>query len=730
MEKDQEFDFYREALKAFDAPVPAPKTVEQPPQPPQPAPSPKPEVSQPVFLERPKPKGGRWWIIAICAACIALLIFFRHEEQKVEGRGENWIYGYRAYSTDEMMVVEDLNGDRWYVELNGLEQPQQSQSGKTYLWVFYNGKPKATVQEDCTKKITASTIRTARWYTSSEFPDYDLIADDIDFDIDGDGKAEHFLLYRYDIYGTIHLPVNNVYRLVALDSEGNAKYHGIFPQTYGDKYVFSDHGGVLSLISTVPEESLELTVEDATILVFRDGEVINTDVVLPPPVITVPTVGTLPPEPNDQYEIQFFLTRGGMNLNDVVAIDDPISLSAEDGTSLVERLGALPWQDWSFDEPQQCAFYFALKVDGQPVNYGLTLSGWLFCGDMEVQLDAQLRQDLVSMMGYKLPQYQSYRASLEHGAEMTVEFYEDGTFMMRHGSGVSDATFTYTGRYSSIEDYLYLSTDKSYPYVFVLKQEENMLRYVQSLSTPKVVALEDGAIFCDANAAMDISFRLYHAGEAFDAEVVGNTQSDRLRLSVEQMRELKDLLFECPNWTLADPENASITAAVTLFEGTQEQLLINTYYLTRDGRWIWGDWSADVTEKLSAYLLQLIHLVSSDMPDGRYFAENRDGQQVQLTFSSNGGSFTMYHPGGTVAPGAQGDFGETWGFYVRIGDILHLHPVTAGTEYIQLEIREDGALAYADEMTVTNVDHRLKDGALFYLFYDVTGFETVDTLFY
>ena len=61
-------DFYQEALKAFDAPIPAPKKEK-------PAPETAVEVTESAAPEKPKRKLNPWWAVALCAIlCLALFI--------------------------------------------------------------------------------------------------------------------------------------------------------------------------------------------------------------------------------------------------------------------------------------------------------------------------------------------------------------------------------------------------------------------------------------------------------------------------------------------------------------------------------------------------------------------------------------------------------------------------------------------------------------------------------
>ena len=173
-----ETDFYTEALKAFDAPIPAPKKEE-------PAPETAVEVTEPAAPEKPKRKLNPWWAVALCAI-LCLVIFMGLGQNKANApRGEQYIYGI-VFEYGEGYIRLISGEEMWYVELEGLEQPAEGlvpnmSTGYQPIWVFYNGEPEDSDQEGYAKKIKATF-----WKTDSDLFNSQ---DEIKFDLDGDGEG-------------------------------------------------------------------------------------------------------------------------------------------------------------------------------------------------------------------------------------------------------------------------------------------------------------------------------------------------------------------------------------------------------------------------------------------------------------------------------------------------------------------------------------------------------------
>ena len=179
MEKDN-YDFYQEALKAFDAPIPQPKKEE-------PAVAPAAEVTESAPQEKPRRKFHPWWAVGLCALLsLALLIGFGRGFGNTS-RGENYIFGIAMEYGDGYAAVVTGN-EKWYVELEGLKAPIGIPGDLAIdpptqpIWVFYDGEPVETDQNGCTKKITATF-----WKTD---PGLFVSQDEIEFDLDGDGRKE------------------------------------------------------------------------------------------------------------------------------------------------------------------------------------------------------------------------------------------------------------------------------------------------------------------------------------------------------------------------------------------------------------------------------------------------------------------------------------------------------------------------------------------------------------
>ena len=127
-------DFYQEALKAFDVPIPQPKLEE-------PAPEPA-AVTEPAPQEKPKRKLSPWWAVALCAVlCLALVIGFGRDTDHT-GRGEHYVYGIMVESGEQYMILSTTTG-RWYIDLNGKDAiiiDDMIASGESMLDIAYELK--------------------------------------------------------------------------------------------------------------------------------------------------------------------------------------------------------------------------------------------------------------------------------------------------------------------------------------------------------------------------------------------------------------------------------------------------------------------------------------------------------------------------------------------------------------------------------------------------------------
>ena len=101
--EQENFDFYQEALKAFDAPVPQPKKEE-------PEQETAAEVPEPAAPEKPKRTRNPWWAVALCAIlCLALFIGLNRKPDK-GSRGENCVYGYIITTMEQGLILNTSDG--------------------------------------------------------------------------------------------------------------------------------------------------------------------------------------------------------------------------------------------------------------------------------------------------------------------------------------------------------------------------------------------------------------------------------------------------------------------------------------------------------------------------------------------------------------------------------------------------------------------------------------------
>ena len=743
MAEEKQFDFYREALKAFDVPLQQPKEeVAAPPL------AESDALNGQIVMEaerKPTPKRNKWRVIAICAVLLmSLLICFWPGDKHVPTRGENWIYGTYSISTEDRMIITDLSGVRWYVELNGVEQPQRAEAGTTQLWVFYNGEPQETSQLNCTKKITASTIRTADWYTVLEYAKYGRVYDEIDFDLDDDGEKEHWLVCAsaYTGFGTPYLDSTVMdsllvdgyisydasvlvisYRLVALDSQGNEKYHvrlTSLPLSDFSHVIFSDQGGVLSLISQRPEDTLQISIDGESLSVSKGEKKLDVrDLLYTEPTEEYLTISTMP----QTSRIQFVLGDGSSgdvwDETEMSYISGSVKEVGQHGILFKNMLDDLTWTS-AKAVSYRFAGYFVLTVDEVEYSYKFTHTGMLVHQGKYAKMSAEVQQSMVALMGYTQPQSAKYFGETEDGTQISLVFSGDGTFSMlcsNPAMDAMDATRIMSGRYGTVQDYLYLCTDALQPLVLVLQDYNTELIYWEMWNNQQQFALRNGARLCDSNRTYTAVFSIPDQQNAL-ASGTGMRQSNPLTMNSADMRTLQQLL-DALVWMEVDWNNIpQICGAFSIFQngiGFEDAVpgVDRDYYFTKDGKLIFNGLVAEMSDELKQYLTALLLRAGEQPLEGRYVGENRDGRQVLLALSSADGSFTLFHPGGLVPPGSQDDMGETWGSYVWVGDVLRLYYSADITQYIQLRVEEDGSLIYMDKLSNTDVDHRLPDGAVF-----------------
>lgn len=299
---DHSFDFYDEALKTFDAPLPP--SAEPAPQ--------EPPATQEVPAEVPqrrKPLGRKIaFSLLVCllaaAACAALLRTPQEpQEPKWENaarRGTQWVYGVAVSSSEEdrLLLLTD-DGEYWDVSCVGVELPPMGDMLSSYLprcWVFYNDDAQPDPNGEYDRSITAVTVLNPDEVSAptelSPDPDGNL-RDYIRYDLDGDGTAEHVFLYSSpmidivledsqpatedasDAYWESVLDFAASYtsylmQVYAVNEQGIILYSAYFPRST-NKLVFCDSADSLRILSTA-NEVMELRMNDEQLLCVYLGD--------------------------------------------------------------------------------------------------------------------------------------------------------------------------------------------------------------------------------------------------------------------------------------------------------------------------------------------------------------------------------------------------------------------------------------------------------------------------
>ena len=696
MQQDN-FDFYQEALKAFDAPIPKPKQEEA-------APKPEAEVVEPAPQEKQIRKINPWLIVGLCAVlCLAIFMGLGNDEAYIP-RGDHYIYGI-VLEYGEGYITLVTGKESWYVELDGLKRPTATpgalltSSTTQPIWVFYNGEPEETDQNGCTKKITATFWNTdAGLYTSH---------DEIEFDLDGDGKKE-----SWSVSLTRSLPSlyygDFIYRvnLTATDAQGNLLHACFFEPSETASMVFSDAGGKLVLVQYNAGfyTELELRMEGGKPAVYRAGEALPLyDAVQPPigivPIVTVPSIPTAGKA--EPASIQFYLDYqdGGMIITTETTMTDG------DAADLKQLLSGLAWHD-ILDELYVTTAYFVLQEGEREETYSIS-DDWLLHRGQYAQMTPELRERLMKLIGWEMPANDFYYAYLENGDIVQLNFSSDGTVE------VKSAQMIITGRYVTVGNYHCLALGQQLNQTIVLRKKTYSMQYLAEWSNQTQFIAQDG---------MEFRLREYGGTVALslcNGEGNWNSTDNQTVLSTSEIYNLRRMLNSC-DWQIDAPYNEEqIVAKFIVCDGVGEDCSNKTqYFLLTGGRLLRdGQLSgiAKINQQLWMTLISYFRL-QGQCTDATYAGTNQDGKLTELILYIDGSysvQAQLAHEDGvgyTLNGGGQ---------YVRLGDCVALLGWDNGPYLILLDVLGDKLVYDAARSTPDEAFSQTEMVTLMYLQIDL-----------
>ena len=660
-------DFYQEALKAFDAPIPQPKQEE-------PAPEPA-AVTESAPQEKPKRRFSPWWAVALCAAvCLALVIGFGRDTDHT-GRGEHYVYGIMVESGEQYMILSTTTG-RWHIDLDGQDAPDPGLAYQARFWVFYNGEPEPANQDGYIKRISATFWQQDK---ASSFAE-----DTVGFDLDGDGQQESWWL-RYD-YGIADLSSRDFpqqLNLTAKDSAGNILYAVCLRAPYAESAVFYDAGGQLSVVLYQEHDTyiaLDICLEKGELAVYRDGEMQqlypmeeNTVPTLPP---TEPTQGSA-----DSYGIHFALT--GVTQPTGIRV-----LSDSEGQLLKGLLKDLDWTDIR-DVIYQPLWHFNFLEGEQMETYDFTRDGDLLLHDgRQAPITPQLREMLMELMGHRMPEASQYVTYQENGNIISVEFYEDGEARLVLSDYLGVEPRTYKGRYATFGDYFLLDLGPGTRNILVLKQRRYSMEYVVSLSAQSLFPDYGHLAFylIDYGGSLEFAPR--------DMWGTWSVSPQRQILSVSAAWELRRLLQNCDWQTDVAYTDDEILAYFTLYDGAGGEVTNPTqYFLLTGGRLLREEQQSAVAEINMQYLWQLLEAYfvgQGYMMDTVYTGTNQDGMEIMLELATDGSCSISAQQKNENGSGYRTV--EKTCSYVYLGNSLVLLDWEDGPCYMHLDVSGDQLL--------------------------------------
>lgn len=667
-----ETDFYTEALKAFDAPIPQPK-----------APEPTEEVTEPAPQEKPRRRFNPWWAVGLCALlCLALVVGFGRGFGNTS-RGENYIYGIVLECGDGYATVVTGN-EKWYAELEGMKAPTGAPGDLAIdpptqpIWVFYNGEPEETDQNGCTKKITATF-----WKTD---PGLYLSRDEIEFDLDGDGRKEVWSV-SYERGFTALYASSFAYRvsLTAKDAQGNTLHSVYFESTEAMSMAFSDVGGKLSLVlyCNGTYKELDIRLKDGELTVYNGAEDQPLYPQITGPLMTDPEVPTLGAE--QDYALLFWLEAGAMT--------ERIELSAGEARTLQMQLDALQWSDsgetgykfnWCFQ------FY-----EGQEFKTYKFAKGVLLCDGKEAKIGRELTEKLMDLMGREMPPEQAYYAYISNGEFIQITFYDSGMVRVQVSDSNGNVSRSYIGRYSSIGDLYLMDLGEEMRHVMALKRSIYGMEYLTSGSSQTMFRENEGLRFRTDSGGGTVEFSLR------DSSGVWIMGSENAVIPVQSAYQLRQKLYDCDWQDDAAYAVYEILGFFTIYDGVgTERENPEQYYLLTGCRLLrpatepgQKEAIATVEEKALWTLLSSYFSQQGEHTDATYMGRNQDGTEMRLQLMKDG----SYQ----VRAQLKYDNGDTHtasfnGLYVRMGSCLALLTWDKWPCYIHLNIR-DGQLVYDAE---------------------------------
>ena len=700
--EQENFDFYQEALKAFDAPIPQPKKEE-------PAPEPVAEVTESTPQEKPKGKVNPWWIMALCALlCLALLIGFGGKTKNT-ARGENCVFGTVLEYGEGYATVATVNGN-WYVEMEGMEMPtdasgvqlQQSQP----IWVFYNGEPEETDQNGCVYKVAATF-----WKTDAEL--YTAL-DEIEFDLDGDGRKEIWSMHYarlLPLYGG-----NFICRvsLTAKDSQGNVLQDVYLTPREAMGVAFNNAEGKLSLVlyNNGVYSAMELRTEEGVLAVYRNGQkqmlFAATDVQQTEPPITEPIItdppGTLPVE---QCSIQFFLD------GDFVQIPATALqvMTAAEGRALKGQLDSLQWAD-RLDVLYETAGWFVFELGAQQYHYAFTNDGLLIHEYKVAKLSAHMKQSLLERMGWTEPDSQLYQANLENGATLSITFYNSGTLRLQLYTDYYDREpDTYLGRYATFGKYYYLVLGEHLDNVMVMRLGDAALQYIDVMSSQSMFQFEDETRFYSNQLGGSFALVLRNAD---------GTYANRNELSTLTVWENTDLRRQLKRRTWNTLEHFSedqVLGCFTIYDGTGSDIShAESYYLLTGCRLYKSNanqYSYITADDQALWLMLCAAMQKQSYPlEASFGGVNQDGMKLELQMMVDGNyqySVQLKQEGIGTHVYSSGSS------YVRLGDCMVLLGWRDGPSYVHLDIQGDRLVYDAARSTPDLAFSQTKEAILYNL---------------
>ena len=445
-------NFYTDALKAFDAPMPQPED----------APAKTEAIAEPAPQEKPKRKFSPWWFaVAVVVICLVLIMRW---ERNAQIRGENCAYGIVLEQAEDHMIFT-TGYETWYVKLEALKEYDPRQDIEhCHVWFFYNGEPRATVQKDCDKQITAAYLVVAG-------TEYDK--DELVFDLDRNGVQE-----RWSIQEVHNNGMGMALRIQAEDGKGNILRRAYMDVDYGFHAVLSNAGNQLSLIHYSPPdnyENIEICLENGELAVYRQGE----------------KQQLRQPSQEESYAVSFILEGH---------ISGRIQLDIAQGAALKKRLDALDWSEPNHRDYDYMGTMNFLTADEQ-ITYRLGYGDVLMWGSRVGKIDTELYLSLLQLMPWEMPDHAVYRTDLGNFEMVSIQFREDGTASLWGWDPESGERKAYEGRYAALKDdyypYYYLFLGERFDQVVVLYQKDEKLHYHKSLSSHTMFPVGETAIFFD-----------------------------------------------------------------------------------------------------------------------------------------------------------------------------------------------------------------------------------------